>query len=735
MVFYQCWNAILLKIKIILNEYSSFANVCDFIILLLIILLIINILFSFEKRQNMLAQKQIDFFKSNKKYLEKIYIELGDTKEILRYFIYGAKWKYKIVSIYNSLFDNPDGKIFKDNIINRKIKFYINPYIATFLDLKSITSKIYSSFCIVKDRKFNEDVFCKKDDKTYERFYNAGYSYSIKFELINNFLKAMQSNCILIKGSAGNGKTNILCNMVQHIIKLKNPCIFINSRDINKNVKEYIFNQLQVNEFLKIKLSYNLFLILNTILKLKRENLYIVIDAINENDTEIFYTTMNDFIDFIKKYSNIKLLLSCRSEYFEDRYNKLFKNQNEYILTYEINQLHYPKRIKTRLFNNYKKEFCFKGEISKEVFSYLIHSLLLMRIFFEVYRNSDEKIISLNKYKIYAEYIKSLKNNVSNPELFINKLVEKMLEKRKFDEISINDLSISDEEFMTFKKFADENLLISRTIKKYEGTLPETEEEVFYFVFDELRDYCISKFIIKKCLDNKDYEYTLLYNLVNDLIINKDSLLEGILKYSYNYFKETNNFDNCSKILSLLNTRFYGEGYSRKFGLSNEKYAMFDNFGLSMIFENNEQLLDCELDFIQKVINDSDKYALLFFANYLINCDIRKSAHSIEILNKILLNIQDINILQQKIALYLENNEHCNKLIMYLDKIENERKTALLKYIAIIVLSQNENDKLPSLKNKVYNTDIIRNIVNECQCKTLIKNAEQFLKAINVGNS
>ena len=73
-------------------------------------------LFSFEKKQNVIAQKQVDFFKNNKKYLEKLYVELDDTKEVIRYFIYGSKWKQKLVSTYNFLFDNPDGDIFKENI-------------------------------------------------------------------------------------------------------------------------------------------------------------------------------------------------------------------------------------------------------------------------------------------------------------------------------------------------------------------------------------------------------------------------------------------------------------------------------------------------------------------------------------------------------------------------------------------------------------------------------------------
>ena len=136
--------------------------------------------------------------------------------------------------------------------------------------------------------------------------------------------------------------------------------------------------------------------------------------------------------------------MSCRSEYFNERFNAIFKGkQDDFIFTYEIRQYHFTNRINKRLFESYKKEFNFNGEIINDVFSDLINSLLLMRIFFEVYRDSTEKVVSLSKYKIYEKYIKQLKNSTNNPELLINKLITKMLQKNKFSEISIGELEIA----------------------------------------------------------------------------------------------------------------------------------------------------------------------------------------------------------------------------------------------------------------------------------------------------
>ena len=61
MDYHQVWNVILLKMNAFLNAYSSFSNVYELIILLIIVFFIINLLFSFEKKQNIVAQKQIAF--------------------------------------------------------------------------------------------------------------------------------------------------------------------------------------------------------------------------------------------------------------------------------------------------------------------------------------------------------------------------------------------------------------------------------------------------------------------------------------------------------------------------------------------------------------------------------------------------------------------------------------------------------------------------------------------------
>ncbi|MBS5802706.1 MAG: hypothetical protein KIC80_06815 [Brachyspira sp.] len=720
-----------MAIKTLFYYFSLISDYYAFIVALIISILFFKFLCNYSKKINHITLKQLAFFKNNQKYLEKVFVEYDDTKEILRYFIYGKKWKIKLVSFFNLLFDNPEGYILQHNITDKKIIFHFNIFQTYFLPVKSIIEKIHKSFCILDDEKLNKDLFLEKDDNTYEKFWGAGYSYNRYFEKLKNYIAAIESKCILIKGTAGNGKTNLLCNIVQLLINLKNPCLFINSRDINKEVKQYVYELLPINIFLRDKVSFDAILfILNIVLKFQRKNLFIVIDAINENDTENFSNSFNDFINFIKNYSHVKLILSCRSEYFKERFNTLFKGkQDDFIFIHEIKKYYFPDRIKKRLFDSYKTEFNFNGEITNDVFSDLINSLLLMRIFFEVHKDSTENIVSLTKYKIYEKYIKQLKNNTNNPELLINKLVTKMIQKNKFSEISISELEISENEFSTFKKIADENILISRTIKKYENTLPETEEEVFYFVFDELRDYCISKLVIKKCLDNGDNEFKSLYNLIEKLAEQNASPLEGVLSFSYKYFKEKKNNDNCSKILFALNTECTIGRYSIQMGINEEKRYNFDNLGLNLIFEDNEELMSCELAYIKDVILNNNGYSLILLANFLLDCDLKKGIYSIEILNQILLNINDINILQHKFQPYITSIKFQESLLNRIPKLPEARKIYFIKYLGIIAFSH-EKETFKIIENEIvkYN-DVIINIIQECKCSKIKENAESFLQA------
>ena len=60
-------------------------------------------IFMFTKKINKATKTQIQRFQTEGKYLPTIYIELNNSMEYLRYFIFSYKWKHRIIRKYGSV--------------------------------------------------------------------------------------------------------------------------------------------------------------------------------------------------------------------------------------------------------------------------------------------------------------------------------------------------------------------------------------------------------------------------------------------------------------------------------------------------------------------------------------------------------------------------------------------------------------------------------------------------------
>ncbi|MBA7533000.1 hypothetical protein ES705_25235 [subsurface metagenome] len=141
------------------------------------------------------------------------------------------------------------------------------------------------------------------------------------FEELSSSTKAQLSNhpFLLLTGSAGTGKTHLLCDIVENRINNKSNILptfllfgefFSNERDFWSQALEQlgIANTIKTkDDFLK-KLDY--------LGKLAKCRSLLSIDALNENIThapDFWKNNLNNIIQEIKKYPNIALIVSVRS--------------------------------------------------------------------------------------------------------------------------------------------------------------------------------------------------------------------------------------------------------------------------------------------------------------------------------------------------------------------------------------------------------------------------------------
>ncbi len=156
--------------------------------------------------------------------------------------------------------------------------------------------------------------------------YDIQYIYKTQtliryFEELSLSTKAQLSNhtFLLLTGSAGTGKTHLLCDVVEHRIKngkgiLPAFLIFSEYFSNNKEFWEQTIEQLELKGSLKTKKDF--LRELNEFGKRAQCRSLLVIDALNENITQapnFWKNNLDGIIKDIKKYPNIALIISVRN--------------------------------------------------------------------------------------------------------------------------------------------------------------------------------------------------------------------------------------------------------------------------------------------------------------------------------------------------------------------------------------------------------------------------------------
>ena len=158
----------------------------------------------------------------------------------------------------------------------------------------------------------------------------------------------------------------------------------------------------------------------------------------------------------------------------------------------------------------------------------------------------------------------------------------------------------------------DNNLIISRSVHAGTG-ITEHEEEYVYFVFDELRDFCLARYLLTLDEHNSSSEYTAFFSNVTKLFEQRLSPVEGMVKYAYHHFRMTARDDLCEKILKA-----FGESDVQSI-LDWEKRGMyrkrtFNNFGFSLIFSEGDNIASFEIEYILHCMkNDCQHYWDIFW--------------------------------------------------------------------------------------------------------------------------
>lgn len=627
------------------------------------------------------TRSKINDLVATTKYIPGLFVELNDCKETLRYFIYGKKWKGRIIQRFNELYDNSYGDILRNGSTDPELVFHLEKH-ASLEQIKQAVDKAYQYHCQFRSQKADFKPEYIESKVLFEVHY---YPYIEELETIQKMVKAATCRYLIVTGSAGNGKTNLLCSLSELLLRNKQAVVFINAREIDKQVDDYILERTKISDFWK-KHKQLYFKILNCFLSLGQKYYFVVIDAVNENDQQQTKEDIRDFVINYSRYSRIKIMVSCRNEYYEKRFKSALQDEIPVDkLQIDIKDEQYSEASINRMIRRYKDYFHFNGNISSGVIDVLSRHLLLLRIFFETYRGTTENVETIHKHELFNKYLDTISaESKGETAEDIEFIINKMLQSECFDGVSGKDV----DSYYSGRKL-DDYVLLGKKLVSHPGTIIEEEQEQVFFVFDELRDYCLAKAVIQKHISDQ-YEPNEVIQFLKNANRKNLSCEEGIAQFAYAFFKkdeevrkrnETEKY--CKEILAFYkdNKVSYNHMTSRE---------EFRCLGLRIIFAMNEKLSPFEFDYIREILNkENERFDTGLLFEMAVRGTINSNPFDIDEYIETVIGLNSWNKLGQALLDasnfdYLHENHYPDALFSLFEKAQDQTKRLQLQKALVL---------------------------------------------------
>ena len=265
-------------------------------------------------------------------------------------------------------------------------------------------------------------------------------------------------------------------------------------------------------------------------------------------------TSVESFLSTILQYDFVKVIISCRTEYYNIHFESVGRLFEEDTLI--------QKDINSRLRDDWDKlkelyfdHFSIECQIiTDEIRDEFCANLLLFRIFCEVNYGKRLYIInSIAKEPLFDSYcelmikrvVGELKNEgygtASEPLIkdFLQGILKTMVEDDMFQNLPLASLfkGANAQHQIIINRFLDNNVMVRKDLMP-DNRSPFKNTEVVNFTFDEFRDYLVSHYLVDKVLNDSRDTFR---NQVTKFTDEKHFLSEGVRTFLFFYVKREKN--------------------------------------------------------------------------------------------------------------------------------------------------------------------------------------------------
>ncbi|NVL89958.1 MAG: alpha/beta hydrolase [Desulfobacterales bacterium] len=501
-------------------------------------------------------QRKIQTNKNNKKYIPDVFLEIDTIKEFARHILDPILCLKKIVYEINCIDFTHFYYVF-DLLDIEPFSLHIDESFLEDITITNVLDKSKKIYDTLEDKitwLSNIDF-----DRQNLRLSEENYKYLIKYDgtkwritrIIKDFQKRLltiNKKVFLLTERAGQGKTNFICDLAENFIVRKQFLgVMFSGSDFKVTSLDDIKKTLLYEAYgLHGSPSFDVF-----ISELKRicisENITftIIIDGLNENsDVPEFAKQLYRFIEYLVPYDFIRIIITCRSEYFNERTNRVFSNpsfQDELLLIQDYRasnrQNAYSGHLRHRIVNSYFKYFDVRNQVFNNVRYRLSEDFLLLRIFSEVYgRNANpnaptDQVYHIFKADLFKAYFDYKFDSLERAQVTYSKtqfknvfasILDFMIKNLTYTNLPLNAIPGVDETVL--ECLIHEDIFFRKDLIRDE-TSAFGNIEVLNFTFDEFRDFLLADYLV---INNFDVE-----QFCSALKEQESQLLEGLLKYLF----------------------------------------------------------------------------------------------------------------------------------------------------------------------------------------------------------
>lgn len=345
-------------------------------------------------------------------------------------------------------------------------------------------------------------------------------------------LQLAEKRIFFLTGRAGQGKTNLLCDLVENfLMKHEIPCAFLSARelslkqnnDLAQTICDHIFSR-------KIATLDEAAQLLSKEAVRRKQPFIFVLDGLNEHrDIKLFGQQLESVVDLLLQYPGIKCLFSCRSEFFGQRFAKIINGHLRPDTFFcEATEQRLEREERAELVDVYFNFFSVdRSRVADHICETLAKDMLLLRFFCEVYgtRGKTSDYVQPNVFHFYREELfeSYLKGKLQAAEIFLQSVgstispvsenqkllrvleifVERMVSSWEFGNVPQHVIPADLQDALY--TLLDEELII-----RQDTSLPESEatsDETINFTFDEFRDFMISQYLVHKVFARSRNEF------------------------------------------------------------------------------------------------------------------------------------------------------------------------------------------------------------------------------------